>query len=530
MMLTRRRALALLSVAALPRLALSQASDLKTSGPFTANLASLQRYRTPAWFGEAKFGIWAHWGPQSGIEQGDWFARRMYIQGSPQYDWHLKNYGHPSKTGYRDLVPLFKCAQWDPDHLIDLYVKAGAKYFVSMGVHHDNYDMWNSRYQPRWNAVATGPMRDIVGEWRVAARKRGLRFGISEHLSNSFDWFAPAHLSDSTGPLAGMPYDGTNPALADLYHDYIGMPAGFARAARDMGRIAPERWRQEWLNRVDDLLDQHQPDLLYTDGSIAFGNFGYNELAELYNTSARMHGGVNQAVFTGKSADECNGTLCTLDRERAVGDEIRPDPWQTDTCIGNWHYQRGIKYKSPKKVIDLLVDIVSKNGNLLLNFPLPNSGVLDPEEMRILETITAWMQINSEGLYGTRPWVVYGDGPAYNAARRKTAAPVQVGAGFNEGAKPGLGSADIRFTTKGPILYAFAHGWPSGELVIPVLGTDTNPRDPNIPEPPKITSAFLLGRDDQLRFKQKPDGLYITLPTDKPKTADLAIGLRLTTT
>ncbi len=525
MILTRRRALALLSAAAAtPRLAFSQATaSLPTPGPFAATAASLASYRTPAWFPDAKFGIWAHWGPQSGIEQGDWYARLMYIQGTPQYKEHLATYGHPSKTGYKDLIPLFKGAQWDPEHLIDLYVKAGARYFVSMGVHHDNFDMWNSKFQPRWNAVTTGPHRDIVGEWCVAARKRGLRFGVSEHLSNSFDWFAPAHLSDTTGPLAGVPYDGTNPAFGDLYHDYNDMPADFARTAEDMGRVAPERWRKQWLRRVDDLLDQHQPDLLYTDGSIAFGDFGYNELAELYNVSAGAHNGQNQAVFLGKSADQCNVGTCTLDRERAVGDEIRAEPWQTDTCIGNWHYQRGIHYKSPKKVIDLLVDIVSKNGNLLLNLPLPNSGVLDPEEMRILETITAWMHVNSEGIYATRPWKVYGDGPAYQTALSKANAPVLVGGGFNENAKPDLGPADIRFTTKGPILYAFVQGWPSGELVIPMLGTDSGQK------PPRITSVTMLGRPGTIPFAQRADALHLTLAGEKPATADLAIALRLTT-
>ncbi len=523
MPVTRRRALALTAAAVIsPPFGLAQRTDLPTAGPFTANLPSLHRYRTPTWFNDAKFGIWAHWGPQSGVEQGDWYARLMYVQGTPQYKYQVETYGHPSKVGYKDLVPLFKGAQWDPDHLVDLYVKAGARYFVSMGVHHDNFDMWNSRHQPRWNAVAVGPRRDIVGEWRMAARKRGLRFGVSEHLSNSFDWFAPAHLSDTTGSLAGVPYDGANTAFADLYHDYTGMPADFARTARDMGRVAPESWRQQWLHRVDDLLDQHQPDLLYTDGSIAFGEFGYNELAELYNVSAKGHAGLNEAVFLGKSADECGAALCTLDRERSVGDEIRPDPWQTDTCIGNWHYQRGIRYKTPKKVIDLLIDIVSKNGNLLLNLPLPNSGVLDPEEMKILEQITAWMQVNSDGIHGTRPWKVYGEGPAFQTALHKADAPIVVGGGFNEGSKPDLGPADIRFTTRGPHIYAFVHGWSAGALTITSLGTN------NPTKPPKITAVNLLGSPAPVPFAQREDGLRLTLPSAKPPTADLAICLRIT--
>jgi alpha-L-fucosidase len=213
MRITRRQALALLATAAPAlRSAYSQQDQITlTPGSFSGTPASLQAYRFPAWFNDAKFGIWAHWGPQSSAEYGDWYARNMYIQGSGQYNYHVETYAHPSKFGYKDLVPLFKAARWDPDYLMDLYAKAGAKYFFSMGVHHDNYDMWNSKYQPRWNAVASGPKRDIVGEWATAARKRGLRFGVSEHLSNSYDWLAPAHLSDSTGPLAGVPYDGSDP-------------------------------------------------------------------------------------------------------------------------------------------------------------------------------------------------------------------------------------------------------------------------------------------------------------------------------
>ncbi len=353
-----------------------------TSGPFQATRGSLDAYRVPEWFRDAKFGIWSHWGPQSGVEDGDWFARNMYIQGSPQYEYHLKTYGHPSKVGYKDLIPLFKGDKWDPEHLMDLYVKAGAKYFVSMGVHHDNFDMWNSKYQPRWNATATGPMRDIVGLYKQAARKRGLRFGVSEHLSNSFDWLAPAHTSDTTGPLAGKSYEGTNPLFADLYHSYTLMPPDFAKTAKAMGRVAPDEWKLEYFNRIKDLIDQHQPDLLYTDGGIPFDEYGLATVAEVYNVSASLHSGKVEAVYCSKVASDCTIGTCIVDHERGVSDAISPDPWQTDTCIGVWHYKRGQVYKTPKKVIDLLVDIVSKNGNLLLNFPLPNSGELDPEELQ----------------------------------------------------------------------------------------------------------------------------------------------------
>jgi len=279
--LTRRRAIALFATAGLkPSISFSQVIPSPpvplplTAGPFTGSRESLQKYEIPAWYGEAKFGIWSHWGPQSGAEQGDWYARRMYVQGERQYKSHLETFGHPSKSVYKEVCQNLNAAKWDPEHLMDLYQKAGAKYFVSMGVHHDNFDMWNSKYQPRWNAFASGPKRDIVGQWATAARKRGIRFGVSEHLSNSYDWLAVSHGSDATGDLAGVPYDGVDPAYADLYHDLTPMPADFVNTATAMGRVAPDKWKMEYYLRIKDLIDQHHPDMLYTDGGIPFDEDG----------------------------------------------------------------------------------------------------------------------------------------------------------------------------------------------------------------------------------------------------------------
>lgn len=521
MKLTRRQALRLLSsagsVLAMPRSVMAASSLPLTSGPFRGTRESLTDYHIPAWFADAKFGIWSHWGPQSGVEDGDWYARNMYIQGTPQYEYHLKTYGHPSKIGYKDLIPQFKAKRWDPEHLMDLYVKAGARYFISMGVHHDNFDLWNSKYQPRWNSVATGPKRDIVGLWKVAARKRGLRFGVSEHLSNSYDWLAPAHTSDSTGPLAGVPYDGTLPAYSDLYHDYSGEPADFAKRAQPMGRVAPDRWKLRYFNRIKDLIDQHQPDLLYTDGGIPFEEYGLSTVAELYNVSASEHKGLVEAVYTSKTATDCMTGTCALDRERGVLDDIATHPWQTDTCIGQWHYKRGIEYKSAKKVIDLLVDIVSKNGNLLLNFPLPNTGELDKDELVTLAGITLWMQANSEGIYGTRPWKIYGEGPSTKVVIPKNGKEFDP----NEGKKPDLTAADVRFTSKGSVLYAFVQGWPRQQrIVIQALGTRS-------PHAVKIAHVSILGQGETLNMSQQSEGLHIFLPADKPAASEIGFALKL---
>ena len=517
--LTRRQALQLIASAAPAFAARGALAQAITPGKYANTRASLATYETPAWFGDAKFGIWSHWGPQSAVGDGDWYARNMYIEGSPQYDYHVKRFGPQSKFGYKDCIPLFTADKWDPEHLMSLYQKAGAKYFFSMGVHHDGFDMWNSKYQPRWNAVASGPKKDVVGLWAAAARKRGLRFGVSEHLSNSFEWLAPAHLSDTKGPLAGVPYDGQNPAFADLYHDYSALPANFAQSIvkEPMGRKdAPDWWRQQYFNRVKDLLDQHQPDLLYTDGGIVYEGIGLGTVAEEYNVGPTDWKGNAEGIYFSKTPTDCATGTCVLDRERTVANVISPVPWQTDTCIGGWHYKLGETYKTPKKVIDLLVDIVSKNGNLLLNFPLPASGELDADEVKVLEGITAWMAQNGEGIFSTRPWTVNGEGPAM----QKQAALISDG-GFhpNENKQPDLGAQDIRFTTKGKTLYALVQGWPAGELVVTSLSTNAGAA--------RATDVRLLGRDQQLKFTQDATGLRVTLPEDKPATADIGIGLRI---
>ncbi len=441
----------------------------------------------------------------------------MYIQGSPQNLYHVKRFGPPSKVGYKDLIHLFTADHWDPDHLIDLYANAGAKYFFTMGVHHDNFDMWDSKYQQRWNSVNAGPREDIVGMWGAAARKRGLRFGISEHLSNSFDWFAPAYLIDTIGPLAGVPYDGSNPANADLYHDYTGMPTDFAKTAQPMGRVAPDRWKLAYFRRIKDVVDSYQPDLLYTDGGIPFEQYGLACVAELYNVGPVNQHGQTEAVYGSKTLSDCTEGTCALDRERGVSDNIWPVPWETDTCIGDWHYKEGQVYKTPKKVIDMLVDIVSKNGNLLLNFPLPASGELDPEEMKVLEGITAWMNVNSEGIHGSRPWSIYGEGPALKVSVPSTGKEFNP----NESKEPALSAEDGRFTTKGKTLYCFVQGWPEGSVTIRALGTASPHR------PGKIEDVRLVGRDEALAFTQGASGLRVVMPSQKPATADLGIALKI---
>jgi alpha-L-fucosidase len=483
-------------------------AQLAAAAPFAGTRESLRAYRIPEWFRDAKFGIWAHWGPQSAIEDGDWYARNMYVQGSEQYQYHVANYGHPSKVGYKDLVGNWKAAKWDPDYLMGLYKKAGAKYFMSMGVHHDNFDLWDSKYT-RWNAVQMGPKRDVVGIWRDAARKHGLRFGVSEHLWISYKWFAVSHGADKTGPLGGVAYDGVDPKFADLYHD-----AGCAKFVDDLqwnDEGIPDSWRQHYLDRMTDLIDKYQPDLLYTDGHLPFEEYGLKMVAHLYNVSAQAHGGRVEAVYTSKETSDCAVGTCVLDRERGVAEGIADQPWQTDTCIGQWHYKRGQKYKTAKKVIDMLVDNVSKNGNLMVNFPLPNSGELDQEEMKVLEGITAWMTVNGEGIYASRPWKIYGEGPSTRVAIKS--------GGFNEDKRGDFGAEDVRFTAKGSTIYAFVMGWPDKAALVKALAA-AGPQNPG-----RIQHVALVGYGGQVKWKQDESGLRVEMPAEK--ISDIGIALKV---
>ncbi len=484
-------------------------------GPFKGSRESLAAYHMPDWFADAKLGMWNHWGPQSAAEYGDWYARRMYVQGEPQYQHHLEHYGHPSKTGFVDVIKSWKADRFDADHLMSLYKKAGAKYYVAMGCHHDNFDMWNSKFQPRWNAANSGPRKDILGSFGNAARQQGLRFGVSEHLSNSFCWFGTAHGSDKTGALAGVPYDGGGPENADLYHDYSQMPKDFvdkvvnapAKGAIAMSREGPDSWRINYFNRILDVVNQHQPDLLYTDGGIPFGDDGLAIVAHLYNTSMSRHGGKVEAIYTSKSRPDAESGMCMLDVERGVVDGIWPRAWQTDTCIGNWHYDTRAHYKTPKRVIDMLVDIVSRNGNLLLNFPLPNSGMPDDKELAILDSITAWMAVNSEGIHATRPWKIFGAGPGAEI----TAGNAQ----FNEANRQDLTAEDVRYTRKGDALYAFVMGWPGKKAVIPTLATTANQGVG------RIQNVELLGAG-KMKFTQDETALTVQLPEKQPSEHAIA--------
>lgn len=501
MSMSRRRAIQAIALgtAALKIIPAYASKGLHDDGPFKGTRESLKNYVIPEWFRDAKFGIWAHWGPQSAIEAGDWYARNMYMQGSRQNKHFVERYGHPSKIGYKDTIPNWKAEKFDPDYLLGLYKKAGAKYFMTMGSHHDNFHLWNSKHN-RWNSVNMGPKKDIVGMFKKAAQNHGLKFCISDHLWISPKWFSTNKGADKDGPYAGKPYDGVLPQYADLYGD---SPKVYTDLPWNEDGIS-EAWKKKWYLMIKDLIENYQPDLLYCDGHIPFEEYGLNILAELYNQSAAKNNGVVQSIYTSKRKEDSEVGTCLLDVERGVVDSIWPRPWQTDTCIGDWHYNRDTvgHYKTPKTIVDMLVDIVSRNGNLMLNFPLPASGMLDNDELSILDGITKWMAVNSEAIYATRPWKIFGEGPA--------TASTKVDTQFNESKRKEMTFEDVRFTTKNKTLYAFFMGWPqNNQVTIKPLAAN------NSQQTGKIENVELLGYGT-VQFTRDNEGLKITLPAQKP--------------
>ncbi|MCC8408995.1 alpha-L-fucosidase [Mucilaginibacter sp. UR6-1] len=503
---------------------LNLAGDAK--GPFQPTWASLEKYEVPDWFRDAKFGIWAHWGPQCQPEHGDWYARGMYEEGSDQYKFHCEKYGHPSKFGFKDVINEWKAERWNPEETVELYKNAGAKYFMALANHHDNLDLYNSKHQ-RWNSTRVGPKKDILKGWAAAAKRQGLPFGVSVHSAHAWRWYETAQRSDKSGPYAGVPYDGklTKADGKGKWWDGLDPQELYAqnhplsKDSLDGGSIHGQwGWQNgayppskaycdNFYNRMIDLIDHYDPELMYFDDTALplwpVSDVGLKVTAYLYNKSLKKYGKNRAAVF-GKILDEQQRKCMIWDIERGQSNKIESFPWQTDTCIGQWHYDRrvydGNGYKTPKTVVHTLVDVVSKNGNLLLNVPLRGDGSMDEKERAVVDGITAWMKVNSECIYGTRPWKVYGEGPAMASE-----APLSA-QGFNEGKNKPYTAEDIRFTTKGDAVYATLLDWPANnKSIIKTMGNTG-----------KVNNVQLLGSSAKLTFQQSADGLSVDLPAEKP--------------
>lgn len=508
-------------------------------GKFQPNWESfIANYQTPEWFKDAKFGIWAHWSAQCVPEQGDWYARHMYMQGWGQYNYHVEHYGHPSKFGFMELDNLWKADKWDPERLMQLYVKAGAKYFVTLANHHDNFDAYNSKHHA-WNSVNVGAKKDIVGTWEKLARANGLYFGVSNHSAHAWHWLQTAYGYDPEGPLAGVRYDAATLTKEDgkgkwwegldpqeLYTGpTIKMPDGIT-TKKDMVAwheantrpwdenppVKNPAFTEKWFLRCQDLVDQYKPDLLYFDDfGLPLGQAGLDMVAHYYNASMKWNNGKLQAVVNAKELAEVQRKGIVEDIERGFSSDIRPQPWQTCTCIGEWHYSRDCyekdRYKKASSVILSLIDIVSKNGNLLLSIPMRGDGTIDEKEEAFLEEMGKWMTVNGGAIYGTRPWKIFGDGPTKIR-----------GGMFNEGAL-NFTEEDVRYTFKGDALYAFALTWPAnGKFVIPSLARTSKIKN-------EIKSIELLGSKEKITWTQNEEGLSIKLPSQKP--GDVAYAFKI---
>jgi alpha-L-fucosidase len=500
-------------------------------GPFQPTWESLSNYQVPDWFRDAKFGIWAHWGPQCQPEMGDWYAQKMYKFGDADYKFQCANYGHPSKMGFKDVIHQWQAEDWDPKHLISIYKRAGAKYFAALAHHHDNFDNFDSTYQP-WNSVAIGPKKDMVGGWAKAVRDAGLHFAVTSHGDRAWSWYQAAQGSDPSGPLAGVPYDGLLSKAdgkglwwegldpQDLYAQYH--PTGTYNWALDGKPTIAKPFIEKYFNRVIDLIDKHHPDLLYFDDTVLpiypTSDIGLRIAAYLYNTNLKRNGKLG-AVITTKGLNADQRRALVLDRERGVQEGIEALPWQTDTCIGNWHYQRSLfdehKYKTSKQVTQMLVDIVSKNGNLQLSIPLPGNGVPDADELKFLAELTSWMDVNSEGIHATRPWKIYGEGPSTTSTAPKSR--FGGAADFRT-----YTSEDVRFTTKGNSLYAFIMAWPeSRSAVIKSLATSSPQMDGR-----KAAKVSLLGHGGKIEWTQDEQGLNVKLPAEPPCASAVALKIQ----
>ncbi|MFT7772202.1 alpha-L-fucosidase [Roseateles sp.] len=493
---------------------------------FKPSWDSLASYQTPDWFRDAKFGIWAHWGPQCQPEMGDWYAREMYIEGSAKYRHHVATYGHPSVYGFKEVIRDWKAERWEPEELLSLYKRAGARYFMAMANHHDNFDLYASR-RHAWNSTRIGPKQDIIKRWAGAARAQGLPLGVSVHAAHAWTWYEPAQLADKTGAKAGVPYDGRlrkadgrgqwweglDPQELYAQDHPLSTHADDPKAIHkqwDWGEGASkpsEAYIRNFLARTLDLLDQHRPELVYFDDTALplwpISTVGLDIAAHLYNQHLDASGRT-QAVLFGKILDEQQRRTMVWDIERGQSDRIEPLPWQTCTCLGAWHYDRRVLerkgYKSAETVIRMLIDVVSKNGNLLLNVPVKGDGRIDDVERRVVEEIGVWMQRHGESIYGTRPWRVFGEGPSLDKQAPLTAQ------GFNEGKGAAFGAADFRFTARGDVVYASGFvASEGGKALIRSLA-----RGQHRP----VQRVDLVGGAEALRFQQRDDGLEVRLPAD----------------
>jgi alpha-L-fucosidase len=464
-------------------------NDVNTTvsrGPFRDDWQSLSQSTVPDWYRDAKFGIFVHWGVFSVPAYGsEWYSRKMYQPGTPEFDHHRATYGPQTSFGYKDFIPQFRMERFDPEAWADLFRRAGARYVVPVAEHHDGFALYNSSLT-EWNAVTMGPKRDLLGELATAVRVQKMKLGASSHRAEH-DWFFDGGRSFAS--------DVSDPRLAGLYGPAqlrVLQSTDDAALAKDFTYVSAA-FRDDWLARTAEIVTRYHPDLLYFDWWVGQPDFRATErrFATFYYNSAAQHG---QQVVMNYKFDNMSEHAGVLDVERGQLPGIRPEPWQTDTSISNasWGYIDGDTYKQPVTLIHELVDVVSKNGNLLLNIGPRADGTIPEPAQKILLAIGGWLSVNGEAIYGSRPWIRFGEGPTDIATGT-----------FADKVEHPFTAQDLRFTTHNGLLYAIELGWPTnGESVIhslPATGV-------------QVQEVRLLGYDGKLHWRQQPDGLHITLP------------------
>jgi alpha-L-fucosidase len=481
---------------------LNEIDQADHQGPFRPDWESLQTYEAPAWYRDAKFGIFIHWGAYSVPAFGsEWYPRLMYVNGSPEYKHHLEKYGSQDKFGYKDFIPMFKAEHFDPAAWAELFKKAGAKYVVPVAEHHDGFAMYDSGLSD-WTVVKMGPHRDTTGELAKAVRALGLHFGVSSHRVEHNFFMGPGRtiVSDVNDPQYGMLY---GPA-----HNWLMNPSG-SPLNNDFTYVSSE-WTNDWMARSAELVKKYEPDIVYFDWWIGQPSIRANLTrfaAFYYNSSLKWGDHIGVINYKDYAMQDHSAVL---DLERGQLGDIRPLPWQTDTSVSNksWGYINDDTFKSPEFIVHQLIDIVSKNGNLLLNIGPRSDGTIPDEVQRVLLEVGAWLNVNGEAVYGTRPWRVYGEGPTKVAA-----------GSFHDTETTNYKPEDFRFTTKGDVLYAIGLAWPSnGEAAIHSLALTAGSS--------RVRSVTLLGNDSELKFDQRVDGLHLQLPAQAP--AKYAYALRVT--
>jgi alpha-L-fucosidase len=474
--------------------------DVNHEGRFRPDWESLRKYEVPEWYKDAKFGIFIHWGAYAVPAFGnEWYPRNMYRQGSEEYKHHIATYGPQDKFGYKDVLPLFKAEHFDAAAWAQLFKKAGAKYVVPVAEHHDGFAMYDSGLSD-WTVAKMGPHRDTTGELAKAVRAEGLHFGVSSHrVEHNF----------FLGVAREIPSDVNDPQYAAFYgpaHTWIS-PWG-APLSNDFTYVS-RAWADDWLARSAELVEKYHPDIVYFDWWIGQALIRPNLTrfaAFYYNSSLKYGDHVGVINYKDYALQEQCGVL---DLERGQLGDIRPLYWQTDTSISNksWGYIKDDTFKSPEFVVHQLIDIVSKNGNLLLNIGPRADGTIPDEVQQVLLEVGAWLNVNGEAIYGTRPWRIYGEGPTKVAA-----------GSFHDTDTANYKPEDFRFTTKGDVLYAIGLASPTnGEAVIHSLVRSVGSE--------RVRSVALLGSDAKLQFNQHADGLHVQLPTQPP--AKYAYVLRL---